>query len=154
MHSDGSRRGQRDMGPVKMLQKMSPFRLHVSWSLLPNFWIRYWYKILPQQWLIQDFPEEEAPTPRGVANIRFCQILPKTAWNWKKLDPQGGACPSRPPLRFATAQCKIQKTKSREVFKTTVKAKKVCIHLFRKLPFQHIMYSVKTLPIILFAEGI
>ena len=30
------------------------------------------------QWRIQDFPEEGAPTPRGVANIRFCQNFPKT----------------------------------------------------------------------------
>ena len=43
------------------------------------------------QWRIQDFPEEGAPTPRGGANIRFCQIFPKTALNWKNLDPRGGA---------------------------------------------------------------
>ena len=42
------------------------------------------------QWRIQDFPEEGAPTPRGGTNIRFCQIFPKTAWNWKNLDPGGG----------------------------------------------------------------
>ena len=39
---------------------------------------------------IQDFPEEGMPTVQGGANIRFCQIFPKTAWNWKNLDPQGG----------------------------------------------------------------
>ena len=50
------------------------------------------------QWRIQDLPEEGAPTPWGHANIRFCQIFPKTAWNWKNLDPQGGARSSRPPL--------------------------------------------------------
>ena len=31
-----------------------------------------------------------ANSPGGGANIRFCQIFPKTAWNWKNLDPQGG----------------------------------------------------------------
>ena len=31
------------------------------------------------QWRIQDFPEEGAPTAQGGANIRFCQIFPKTA---------------------------------------------------------------------------
>ena len=29
------------------------------------------------------------PRGRGV-NTQFCQILPKTAWNWKNLDPPGG----------------------------------------------------------------
>ena len=27
-----------------------------------------------------------APTLQGAANIRFCQMSPKTAWNWKNLD--------------------------------------------------------------------
>ena len=36
----------------------------------------------------------------GGANIRFCQNFPKTAWNWKNLDPGGGA-PVH-PLRSAT----------------------------------------------------
>ena len=32
------------------------------------------------QWRIQDFPEEGGPTLQGGgANIRFCQIFPKTA---------------------------------------------------------------------------
>ena len=31
------------------------------------------------QWQIQDFPKEGVPTPQGGANIRFCQIFPKTA---------------------------------------------------------------------------
>ena len=40
----------------------------------------------------------------GAPNIRFGQIFPKTAWNWKNLDPKGGhAFPPRnsldPPLR-------------------------------------------------------
>ena len=56
----------------------------------------------PLQWRIQDFPEEGAPTPQGGANIRFCQIFPKTAWNWKNLDP-GRARVPRTPLRSATA---------------------------------------------------
>ena len=42
------------------------------------------------QWRIQNFPEVGAPTLQGGANIRFCQIFPKTAWNWKNLDPRGG----------------------------------------------------------------
>ena len=37
----------------------------------------------------------------GGANILFCQIFPKTAWNWKNLDP-GGTHPSCPHLRSAT----------------------------------------------------
>ena len=50
------------------------------------------------QWRIQDFPEEGAPTPQGGANIRFCQNFPKTAWNWKNLDPQGrGSASLAPP---------------------------------------------------------
>ena len=50
------------------------------------------------QWRIQ----EGAPTPQGGANIWFCQYFPKTSWNWKNLDPQGGARPKfyyvDPPL--------------------------------------------------------
>ena len=37
------------------------------------------------------FPPGGGANSPGGANIRFCQILPKTAWNWKNLDPQGGA---------------------------------------------------------------
>ena len=62
---------------------------------------------LPLQWWIQDFPEEGAPTPRGGANIRFCHIFPKTAWNWKNLGP-GGRIPCT-PLRSATASPKKEK---------------------------------------------
>ena len=36
------------------------------------------------QWRIQDFPEVVTPTTKGGADTRFCQISPKTAWNWKK----------------------------------------------------------------------
>ena len=45
------------------------------------------------QWRIQDFPKMGAPTLGGT-NIRFCQIFPKTAWNWKNLDPQEACFPS------------------------------------------------------------
>ena len=35
--------------------------------------------------------------PRGGANIQFCKIFPKTAWNRKNLGAQGGTHPSCPP---------------------------------------------------------
>ena len=44
----------------------------------------------PLQWRIQDFPKVEAPTlgRGGGANIQFLPNLPpKTARNWKNLDP-------------------------------------------------------------------
>ena len=54
------------------------------------------------QWRIQDFPEVRVPNPPGGANIRFCQIFPKTAWNWKNLDHGRGraslATPLDPPM--------------------------------------------------------
>ena len=50
------------------------------------------------QWRIQDFPEVGSPTLGGGGNIRFCKICPKTAWNWKNLDPEGG---THPPPRSA-----------------------------------------------------
>ena len=58
-------------------------------------------------WRIQDFPEKGAPTAggRGGANIRICQIFPKTAWNWKNLDPGRGGVPCA-PLRSATGNGK------------------------------------------------
>ena len=46
-------------------------------------------------------PRRGRQLPRG-ANIRFCQIFPKTAWNWKNLGPQGGMRVPRAPLRSAT----------------------------------------------------
>ena len=51
------------------------------------------------QWRIQDFPEAGRQLSRG-ANIRFCQNFPKTAWNWKNLDPREAslAPPLDPPL--------------------------------------------------------
>ena len=64
-----------------------------------------------KQWRIQDFLEEGAPTLQGGANIRFCQIFPKTAWNWKNSDPRGGARPKfyyvDPPLQRASDCCKL-----------------------------------------------
>ena len=39
-----------------------------------------------------------ANSPLGGANIRFCQIFPKTAWNWKNLDPRGGG--ARPKFYY------------------------------------------------------
>ena len=42
------------------------------------------------------FPRGGSAYPPGGANIRFCQIFPKTAWNWKNLDR--GASPLDPPL--------------------------------------------------------
>ena len=38
----------------------------------------------------------------GGVNTQFCRILPKTAWNWKNLDAEGGACVPHAPLRSAT----------------------------------------------------
>ena len=51
------------------------------------------------------FPQEGAPTLRGGgggASIRFCQIFPQTAWNWKNLDPHGGHVSLTPSLRSTT----------------------------------------------------
>ena len=36
------------------------------------------------------FPRDVGVNPPGGANIRFCQIFPKTAWNWKNLAVGGG----------------------------------------------------------------
>ena len=69
--------------------------------ICPNFFPKNCMKIKeigPRQWRIQDFPEVgRQPSRRGV-NIRFCQIFPKTAWNWKNLDPRGGRVFLAPPL--------------------------------------------------------
>ena len=61
---------------------------------------------LSKQWRIQDFPEEGGANPRGGANLLFGQFFPKTAWKWRNFGPEGGggARPSRPPLRSATAK--------------------------------------------------
>ena len=48
------------------------------------------------QWRIQDFPRGGRQLPKM---LLFFNFLPKTAWKWKNLDPQGGgARPWRPPL--------------------------------------------------------
>ena len=42
------------------------------------------------QWQVQDFHKVGVATLGGdVTNIRFCQNFPKTASNWKNLDPEG-----------------------------------------------------------------
>ena len=46
------------------------------------------------------FPRGGGANSPGGANIRFCQIFPKTAWNWKKLGPEGRAPPLDPPLEI------------------------------------------------------
>ena len=47
------------------------------------------------QWRIQDFPQGGRQLPKL---LLFFTFLPKTAWKWKNLDPQGGgARPWRPP---------------------------------------------------------
>ena len=53
------------------------------------------------QWRIQDFPEEGAPTPKSAIILPF--FLPKTAWKWKNLDGGGGRVARVPdaPLRSA-----------------------------------------------------
>ena len=50
----------------------------------------------PYQWRIQDFPEGGGVNPPGGAWTR--QIFPKTAWNRKNLDAQGGHASLTPPL--------------------------------------------------------
>ena len=51
----------------------------------------------------------------GGANIRFCQNFSKTAWNWKNLDPKGGARPKfyyvDPPLVILTTNFMPNKQK-------------------------------------------
>ena len=47
-------------------------------------------------------PRRGRQLPGGGANIQFCHIFPKTAWNWKNLGP-GGRIP-RTPFRSATDQ--------------------------------------------------
>ena len=46
---------------------------------------------LVHQWLIQDFPEVGAPTQKvDVKSYYLANFSPKTAWNWKNVDPEGG----------------------------------------------------------------
>ena len=92
----------------QITQKIHNLTLSQSWhSKNGHFGGQYdggyesgWFKIASDcvwdwawdsQWQIQNFPEVEAPTLRGGPNIQFCQIFPKTAWNWKNLDRGGGA---------------------------------------------------------------
>ena len=67
-------------------------------------WLWNWFA---SQWRIQDFPEEGAPTPRGGANLWFCQFSPKTAWKRRHFCCRGGgggraspAPPLDPPLQL------------------------------------------------------
>ena len=52
-------------------------------------------KQVSKQWRIEDFLKVGESTLLGGANIRFCKIFLKTAWNWKNLRG-GGARPSSP----------------------------------------------------------
>ena len=48
----------------------------------------YWFwNIVPFTVADPGFPWGGGANPPGGANIQFCQIFPKTAWNWKNLDP-------------------------------------------------------------------
>ena len=54
-----------------------------------------WYN--SNQWRIQDFPEWGAPTAKvGAPTYYFGQFSPKTAWNWRNLDWEGGRIPGAP----------------------------------------------------------
>ena len=70
-------------------EKAREFWKGFSRTMCANFSVLIWYATRNQpvvdqrQWRIQDF------LPRGV-NIQFCQLLPKTEWNWKNLDGRGG----------------------------------------------------------------
>ena len=53
------------------------------------------FVIHTDQWRIQDFPQGGRQLPKV---LLFFNFLPKTAWKWKNLDPQGGArVPGAPP---------------------------------------------------------
>ena len=54
------------------------------------------------QWRIQDFPQGGRQPPKL---LLFFTFLPKTAWKWKNLDPQGGRASLAPPLGSANAVC-------------------------------------------------
>ena len=70
-------------------------------SALWNFYCTYIHVLCisrygrPLQWWIQNFTEEGRQPFKWVggvgANIRLCQFFPKTAWNWKNLDPWGAS---------------------------------------------------------------
>ena len=55
---------------------------------------------VPCQWRIQDFPQGGRQLPKV---LLFFNFLPKTAWKWKNLDPQGGRASLAPPLGSANA---------------------------------------------------
>ena len=60
------------------------------------------------------FPVGGGADPLGGANIRFCQIFPKTAWNQENFGPWGGRAPGRPPwIRHCkcTAKNEVRKLK-------------------------------------------
>ena len=44
------------------------------------------------------FPRGWGAISQGRATIQICQIFPKTAWNWKNLDPRGGGALPLDPL--------------------------------------------------------
>ena len=74
-------------------KSFSNFNKLSLWSLLTICTIIYFipsYGYSNLQLRIQDFPEEGVQTPQVGPKIRFCQIFPKTAWNWKNLVPRGG----------------------------------------------------------------
>ena len=55
------------------------------------------------QWRIQDFPEEGAPTPQVGCQHMILPYFPKNCMKLEEFGPHGGARPSHPPLRSATA---------------------------------------------------
>ena len=55
------------------------------------------------QWRIQDFPEEGALTSKGGRQPIIWPISAENCMKMKKFWAGGGARPSRPPLRSATA---------------------------------------------------
>ena len=68
---------RKSWAPVKVLQR---WRSHIK-----NICFEH-----PQTVADPGSPRGGVPTLGGEgANIRFCQIFPKTAWNWKNLDPRG-----------------------------------------------------------------
>ena len=54
------------------------------------------------QWRIQDFPEEGAPTPQGGHQHTILPKFPKNCMKLKEFGPPGGRASPAPPLRSAT----------------------------------------------------
>ena len=81
----------------------------VSW-FLKLYFTRH---IFIFQWRIQDFPQGGRQLPKLLLSFTF---LPKTAWKWKNLDPQGGraslAPPLDPPMSLNQAQYTVQEEHS------------------------------------------